>query len=283
MQMSPALRGRGKSRGKGGLRLGRRPGGGELSFPGLSRPLRLGFSHGDWWDVVSAVTGEAYRIPSGHVARVSNRWLYEGLGRDKAEELLLLPCNRGGSFLVRESQTRRGGYSLSVRQPRAAAWDSVRHYQIRRLDNGWLYIAPRVTFPSLQALVDYYSEVGDELCCPLSEPCAPLAARHVPRKPLPPPAVVRRPAVNWKELDSRHLLSSASPPDEASPISAGLREAVTSYLALTRGALPDDALPDDALPDDPLAGGPPTRRDPLPDPRAPARGPPRPIDSCRTA
>lgn len=37
------------------------------------------------------------------------RWLYEGLSREKAEELLLLPGNRGGAFLIRESQTRRGG------------------------------------------------------------------------------------------------------------------------------------------------------------------------------
>ena len=37
------------------------------------------------------------------------RWLYEGLSREKAEELLLLPGNPGGAFLIRESQTRRGG------------------------------------------------------------------------------------------------------------------------------------------------------------------------------
>lgn len=39
----------------------------------------------------------------------SSRWLYEGLSREKAEELLLLPGNPGGAFLIRESQTRRGG------------------------------------------------------------------------------------------------------------------------------------------------------------------------------
>lgn len=38
----------------------------------------------------------------------SARWLYEGLSREKAEELLLLPGNPGGAFLIRESQTRRG-------------------------------------------------------------------------------------------------------------------------------------------------------------------------------
>lgn len=36
------------------------------------------------------------------------RWLYEGVSRQKAEELLLQPGNRSGSFLIRESQTRQG-------------------------------------------------------------------------------------------------------------------------------------------------------------------------------
>lgn len=37
-----------------------------------------------------------------------HRWLYEGISRQKAEELLLRPGNHSGSFLIRESQTRRG-------------------------------------------------------------------------------------------------------------------------------------------------------------------------------
>lgn len=40
------------------------------------------------------------------------RWLYEGVSREKAEELLLLPGNHSGAFLIRESQTRRGEHGL---------------------------------------------------------------------------------------------------------------------------------------------------------------------------
>ncbi|XP_016793362.1 src-like-adapter 2 isoform X2 [Pan troglodytes] len=94
----------------------------------------------------------------GEPLTIVSEWLYEGLSREKAEELLLLPGNPGGAFLIRESQTRRGSYSLSVRLSRPASWDRIRHYRIHRLDNGWLYISPRLTFPSLQALVDHYSE-----------------------------------------------------------------------------------------------------------------------------
>lgn len=50
-----------------------------------------------------------------------------------------------------------GCYSLSIRLSRPASWDRIRHYRIQCLDNGWLYISPGLTFPSLRALVDHYS------------------------------------------------------------------------------------------------------------------------------
>ncbi|XP_054701664.1 src-like-adapter 2 isoform X2 [Grus americana] len=160
------------------------------------------------------------------------RWLYEGVSRQKAEELLLQPGNHSGSFLIRESQTRRGCYSLSVRRSERASWDSVTHYRIHRLENGWLYISPRLTFPSLHDLVDHYSEVGEGLCCPLREPCAMEGVRVAPVPAMP--AVVKTPSLNWDKIDSSLLFSEAtSPPEEDSPISLGLREAISSYLLLT--------------------------------------------------
>uniref|UniRef100_A0A674JZR4 Src like adaptor 2 n=1 Tax=Terrapene triunguis TaxID=2587831 RepID=A0A674JZR4_9SAUR len=101
--------------------------------------------------------GRLLPTPGAQCPVIAARWLYEGVSREKAEELLLLPCNRSGSFLIRESQTRQGCYSLSVRRTNHSSWDSIKHYRINRLENGWLYIAPRLTFPSLQELVDYYS------------------------------------------------------------------------------------------------------------------------------
>ncbi|XP_074868106.1 src-like-adapter 2 isoform X2 [Carettochelys insculpta] len=167
------------------------------------------------------------------------RWLYEGVSREKAEELLLLPCNHSGSFLIRESQTRRGGYSLSVRHSNRASWDSVKHYRIHRLENGWLYIAPRLTFPSLQALVDHYSEIAEGLCCLLKEPCFIQGAVRAPAQALPPPVVVKKATLNWQELNSAVLFSEAPPADEESPVSLGLREAISSYLFLSEGLPPE--------------------------------------------
>ncbi|KAM6053751.1 src-like-adapter 2 isoform 3-T4 [Chlamydotis macqueenii] len=129
-----------------------------LLHPKLSPPPRLG-GDGPWGAgcPCAARRGSA----SSHCLC---RWLYEGISRQKAEELLLRPGNRSGSFLIRESQTRQGCYSLSVRRGERASWDSVTHYRIQRLENGWLYISPRLTFPSLHDLVDHYS--GNNLLVP---------------------------------------------------------------------------------------------------------------------
>ncbi|CAM4549571.1 unnamed protein product [Lepidochelys kempii] len=216
------------------------PAGGEVET--ILRPgeqLNVLSEDGDWWNVVSLATGKECSVPSSHVAKVWHRWLYEGISREKAEELLLLPCNRSGSFLIRESQTRQGCYSLSVRHTNHSSWDSVKHYRINRLENSWLYIAPRLTFPSLQALVDYYSEIGDGLCCLLKEPCFTQGAVRAPAQDLAPPVVIKKSALNWQELDSSALLSEAPPTEGESPISLGLREAISSYLFLTEELPPE--------------------------------------------
>ncbi|XP_037666944.1 src-like-adapter 2 isoform X2 [Choloepus didactylus] len=177
----------------------------------------------------------------GEPLTIISEWLFEGLSREKAEELLLLPGNAGGAFLIRDSQSRRGCYSLSVRLSRPASWDRIRHYRIQRLDNGWLYISPRLTFPSLQALVDHYSELADDICCLLKEPCALQRASPLPGKTIPLPVTVQRTPLNWKELDSSLLFSEASPTGEVSLLSEGLREALSSYISLTEDISLDDA------------------------------------------
>ncbi|KAM8996792.1 src-like-adapter 2 [Ara ararauna] len=204
----------------------------------MGEQLRVLSEDGDWWLVASEVSGKECHIPSSCVARIRHRWLYEGVSRQKAEELLLRPGNRSGSFLIRESQTRRGCFSLSVRRCERGCWPAVTHYRIHRLDNGWLYIAPRLTFPSLHSLVEHYSEVGEGLCCTLGEPCATEGARGAPVPAMP--AVVRKPSLHWDEIDSSLLLLDTASPPEDSPISLGLREAVSSYLLLTGAAMPEE-------------------------------------------
>ncbi|NXO57431.1 SLAP2 protein, partial [Aramus guarauna] len=207
-------------------------GGGAAAVLRMGEQLRVLSEDGEWWLVASEVSGKECHVPSSCVAKVRHRWLYEGVSRQKAEELLLRPGNHSGSFLIRESQTRRGCYSLSVRRSERDSWDSVTHYRIHRLENGWFYISPGLTFPSLHDLVDHYSELGEGLCCALREPCAMEGVRVAPVPAMP--AVVKMPSLNWDKVDSSLLFSEAtSPPEEDSPISLGLREAISSYLLLT--------------------------------------------------
>ncbi|NXN43431.1 SLAP2 protein, partial [Rhinoptilus africanus] len=204
----------------------------------MGEQLRVLSEDGEWWLVASKESGKECHIPSSCVAKVRHRWLFQGVSRQKAEELLLQPGNHTGSFLIRESQTRQGCYSLSVRRRERGSWNSVTHYRIHRLENGWLYVSPRLTFPSLQELVDHYSELGEGLCCPLREPCSTEGPKVAPVPAVP--AVVRKPSLKWDKIDSSLLFSEAtSLPEEDSPISLGLREAISSYLLLTETAVPE--------------------------------------------
>uniref|UniRef100_A0A673V928 Src like adaptor n=1 Tax=Suricata suricatta TaxID=37032 RepID=A0A673V928_SURSU len=69
--------------------------------------LRVISDEGGWWKAISLSTGRESYIPGICVARVYHGWLFEGLGRDKAEELLLLPDTKMGSFMIRESETKK--------------------------------------------------------------------------------------------------------------------------------------------------------------------------------
>ncbi|XP_077363053.1 src like adaptor 1a [Festucalex cinctus] len=170
-----------------------------------------------WWKVRSLQTGKENYIPRMHVAKVYHGWLFEGVTRQKAEELLLLPGNRLGSFLVRESSTERGTYVLSVRH------SITRHYRISRLDNGWYYISPGLTFLCLENMIHYYYDFADGLCCTLTSPC-----QSNPTAPPTdiPPVVMRRHA----EKKDRTQLSSTSNRDD-NMLSYGVRNSIAAYLS----------------------------------------------------
>ncbi|TRY99038.1 hypothetical protein DNTS_013785 [Danionella cerebrum] len=100
------------------------------------------------------------------------------MSRRDTERLLLAPGNKPGSFLVRESETTKGAFSLSIRDSAPEQCDVVKHYKIRALDNGGYYISPSMAFPSLQELVKYYSRSADGLCQRLGNPCKALAPQR---------------------------------------------------------------------------------------------------------
>ncbi|XP_037357488.1 src-like-adapter isoform X2 [Talpa occidentalis] len=194
--------------------------------------LRVISDEGGWWRAISLSTGRESYIPGMCVARVYHGWLFEGLGRDKAEELLQLPDTKMGSFMIRESETKKGFYSLSVRHRQ------VKHYRIYRLPNNWYYISPRLTFQCLEDLVNHYSEVADGLCCVLTTPCLTQSTTNPAARVPDSPVTMRQKTFDWKRVS--RLQEDADPEGADNPlgmddsvISYGLRESIASYLSLT--------------------------------------------------
>ncbi|KAM8966541.1 src-like-adapter [Pelodytes ibericus] len=192
--------------------------------------LRVISDEGGWWRAVSLRTGRENYIPGKCVAKVYHGWLFEGVGREKSEELLQLPDTKNGAFMVRQSETKKGSYSLSVKQRQ------VKHYRIFRLPNNWYYISPRLTFQCLEHLVNYYSENADGLCCVLTTPC--LTHQSASRAELlgnqDPPVVRRRKTFDWKSMKRIPLTmdpDSSLDADETL-LSYGLRESIASYISL---------------------------------------------------
>ncbi|KAG5838563.1 tyrosine-protein kinase HCK [Anguilla anguilla] len=146
---------------------------GDLGFKKGDR-LKVLQESGEWWNAVSISTGKEGYIPSNYVAKDSletEEWFFKGISRKDAERQLLASGNCVGSFMIRDSETPKGSYSLSVRDRDAKFGDRVKHYKIRTLDDGGFYISPRITFSTLQDLVSHYKKQSDGLCQALTVPC----------------------------------------------------------------------------------------------------------------
>lgn len=61
------------------------------------------------------------------------------------------------SYLFFSPFLATGAYSLSIRDWDDMKGDHVKHYKIRKLDNGGYYITTRAQFETLQQLVQHYS------------------------------------------------------------------------------------------------------------------------------
>ncbi|XP_076157888.1 src like adaptor 1a [Alosa pseudoharengus] len=202
--------------------------------PDISEPIfRMGErlkglgEEGSWWKVRSLKTGHDNYIPCIHVAKIYHGWLFEGVVRQKAEELLRMPGNVVGSFMVRESPKERGVYSLSVKHR------AIKHYKIFRMANSWYYISPRLTFPSLEDMVNHYSDAADGLCSVLTAPCLAFTANAPSTVPQPPPVVMRH-NFDWKNVDRSQLLNANSADNQHARdmVSFGVRNSIASYLSL---------------------------------------------------
>ncbi|XP_026230368.1 tyrosine-protein kinase Lyn isoform X2 [Anabas testudineus] len=131
--------------------------------------------HGEWWKAKSLTTNKEGFIPSNYVAEAdtmeTEEWFFKDITRKDAERQLLAPANKQGSYLIRESETSKGSYSLSIRDVDPRGADSVKHYKIRMLDNGGYYISPKISFSDIGSMIKHYHSKADGLCRKLDRPC----------------------------------------------------------------------------------------------------------------
>uniref|UniRef100_A0A0N4ZLX0 Tyrosine-protein kinase n=1 Tax=Parastrongyloides trichosuri TaxID=131310 RepID=A0A0N4ZLX0_PARTI len=138
----------------------------------------LGYnSTGEWCEaqLISSKRNDKRRlncigwIPSSYIASLSSlekfNWYHGKISRNDSEVLLSSGIN--GSFLVRESESSPGQFSITVR------FDTrVYHYRINVDRNNYLYITPEAKFKTLSELVEHHSIEADGLICHLQYPAA---------------------------------------------------------------------------------------------------------------
>lgn len=141
----------------------------------------------DWWLARHTVTGEQGYIPSNYVVEDDNSpesqdWWF-AIDRREADKQLMLPGNIRGTFLIRNSQDK-SSYALSVRDYNEMTREvTIKHYRIRKLDRGGVFISPKKTFSDLLLLVDHYHTLADGLCYQLTKAC-PKEPEVIPFKEL---------------------------------------------------------------------------------------------------
>ncbi|XP_044305078.1 tyrosine-protein kinase FRK isoform X2 [Varanus komodoensis] len=150
----------------------------DLSFRAGDKFEVLDRSQDSWWIARLLVENGFARpgqklqgyIPTNYVVPdqsiEAEPWFFGAMKRADAEKHLLYPDNQYGAFLIRESESQRGIFSLSVRDDQ-----TVKHYLIKQMDNGDFFVSRRKTFQTLRAFVRHYSTSSDGLCVKLGKPC----------------------------------------------------------------------------------------------------------------
>ncbi|XP_077476600.1 tyrosine-protein kinase Lck [Stigmatopora argus] len=155
---------------------------GELGFEKGEKLKIINRDDPEWYLAESLTTGQRGLVPYNFIAMNSvgtEPWFFRNISRNDSMRLLLAPGNIKGSFLIRESETTPGSYSLSILDFDQNHGEGVKHYRIRNLDCGGFYITTKISFISLNDLVQHHTRNADGLCTKLARPCQSRA----PQKP----------------------------------------------------------------------------------------------------
>ncbi|KAL4236807.1 hypothetical protein ACF0H5_005194 [Mactra antiquata] len=138
----------------------------------------------DWW--YAKHTDPSYKnqkfegyVPRNYVAvedtLETQEWYFGSITRKEAERNLLARGNEVGVFLIRASEACPGSIVLSIKDFDKTKGECVKHYKMRNMDDGGVYIAARRPFKSVIELVEHYKGQADGLCRALKSAC-PRAA-----------------------------------------------------------------------------------------------------------
>jgi tensin len=93
-------------------------------------------------------------------------WFQAGMSRQISLEILLQL--QPGSFLVRQSETAKNCYALSMRIPASYDMPKLAHYLIEKSRNGYRFKGFTKEFPSIKSLVVHHSIIKGHLAVPLN-------------------------------------------------------------------------------------------------------------------
>ncbi|EGD72947.1 TK/SFK-SRC protein kinase [Salpingoeca rosetta] len=129
-------------------------------------------TEGAWCRVENAITGDEGYVPASFVVKAnsleSEPWFFGPITRAKAEKLLGSPLRKHGTYLIRESESAPGTYSLSMKDG-----DAVRHFRIKVVDGKKLRIqgSPSAPHDDLRSLVKFHQKSRCGLSTRLKTPC----------------------------------------------------------------------------------------------------------------
>lgn len=126
----------------------------------------------DWTKVRNVITNQEGFVPHSYLAPAfsleSEPWFFGPITRSKAEKLLGNPMRKHGCFLIRESESAPGTYSLSMKDG-----DSVRHFRIMNDPPGTFKLqgSPCDPHNSLHELIEYHKHKRGGLTTVLRDAC----------------------------------------------------------------------------------------------------------------
>uniref|UniRef100_A0A669D0U0 GRB2 related adaptor protein b n=1 Tax=Oreochromis niloticus TaxID=8128 RepID=A0A669D0U0_ORENI len=125
--------------------------------------------------VTAEIQGKRGYVPGNYISLLPHLWFAGPVSRLEAEQRLRWQDT--GVFLVRESESAPGEFSLSV-----SYGDRVEHFRV--LEGGGQYCIWEESFCSLNQLVDFYrthSIAVEKMVCLKDPPSSPQLLSHLPR------------------------------------------------------------------------------------------------------